>query len=378
MSFADARSTRTLLLNEWTALGVTGFMLVDFARDLLAARITGTGNPALALLYQNVAWWVPWYLLVPVIGATSTRWSVLGPERARAIAAHLVVAPLATAAHLVGVALLMRFAPATPAEWPGVIATATRMGLTWGMLDLMTYLAAAAIWHAVAWSRALERRAAEAQQLALRARALEHELTGASLEALRAQLNPHFLFNALNAIAGLVRGGDRDRAVRSIAQLGDLLRETLDGGATQEVPLADEVSLMRRYLAIEEIRLGSRLQLAVEVPDATSRLLVPSFLLQPLVENAIRHGIARWPEGGGLAISAQRQEGELVVSIHNAPGRPRPSATGAPAREGIGLGHTRRRLRQLYGAGASLTVELQGDGGCLAMVRLPAREAASA
>lgn len=366
-----AGTTRRLLFNRWTAVGVTCFLALDVAREVLVSTVRPPAASWGVLLYHNVAWWMPWLVIVPAIGSASRRWSVLGPQRPRAVAAHVVLALLAAVVHVVGVALLMSLAPLVPGRWPGVLPVAANLLAGYGLLNLMTYLAVASIWHAVDWSREVARRVEEGRALALRTRELEHELTGATLEALRAQLNPHFLFNALNAIAGLVRGGDRERAVSAIAQLGDLLRETLDKDAAQEVPLADEVALVRRYLAIEELRLAQRLQVVVAVAPEVAHLRVPSFLLQPLVENAIRHGIARWPEGGTLTIEAQQFGPQLTVSVRDTPRQPRPTVPGAPLREGIGLGNTRRRLQQLYGGRASLRVALLADGGGVADVVLP-------
>ncbi|MBK8247184.1 MAG: histidine kinase [Gemmatimonadetes bacterium] len=371
MSTSAAGTTRQFLLNRWTAVGVTCFLALDIAREVLVSTTRPPNAPWGVLLFHNVAWWIPWLLIVPVVGAVSRRWSVLGPRRSRAIVAHVALAFVATVVHVVAVALLMALAPPAPGRWPGVLPVAANLLAGYVILNLLTYLAVASIWHAVDSSREVTRRVEEGRALALRTRELEHELTGATLEALRAQLNPHFLFNALNAIAGLVRGGDRERAVSAIAQLGDLLRETLDKDAAQEVPLADEVALVRRYLAIEEMRLAQRLQVVVEVAPGVAHLRVPSFLLQPLVENAIRHGIARWPEGGTVTIEAQQFGPQLTVSVRDTPRQPRPTLPGAPLREGIGLGNTRRRLQQLYGGRATLRVALRADGGCVAEVVLP-------
>ncbi len=371
MPGAPVSATRTLLLNRWTISGVTTFMVVDAVREVAAGSVVGASASWLMLVYHNAAWWLPWYLIVPVIGAASDRWSVLGPRRAVAAAVHVLLALGATLGHVVAVSFLMSLMPVAPDRWPGMVPTAVRLLLTYGMLDLMTYVAAAAIWHAVTWSREMTRRAEEARVLVQRTSELEHELTGATLDALRAQLNPHFLFNALNAVSGLVRSGDRDRAVSAIAQLGDLLRETLAGEGAQEVPLAEEVALVRRYLAIEEIRLASRLRIVVTVPDEAEQCPVPSLLLQPLVENAIRHGIARWSEGGDLTISARQDARHLTIAVQDVPRVPRVGPPQGVTREGIGLGNTRRRLERLYGSRASLRITFADDGGCVAEVALP-------
>ena len=203
---------------------------------------------------------------------------------------------------------------------------------------------------------------------ALRAEAQTHR---AQLRALRYQLNPHFLFNTMNAISTLV-GEERNREARSmIARLSEFLRLTLEGDGTPEVPLAEEIEFVRRYLEIEQVRFGARLRVRFDVADHVLSTAVPPLILQPLVENAIKHAVSPREEGGCIVVEARRSEGDLLLSVtDDGPGL---TARGAPARSGIGLANTRERLRELYGDEQALVLKTPDSGGLRATIRIPLR-----
>jgi LytS/YehU family sensor histidine kinase len=201
-------------------------------------------------------------------------------------------------------------------------------------------------------------------------RLLESQLSAreAELKALRAQLNPHFLFNSLNSISALV-GSDPEAARRMCHLLGDFLRTSLALGARARVTLSEELALAERYLAVEQVRFGPRLAVERDVEPAAESCLVPPLLLQPLVENAVKHGVASRVEGGTIRIAARRRSGRLEVSVEN------PFDADAPPRRGHGLGleNVRRRLETLDPDSAGLTVRRE-DGRFLASLHLPALE----
>lgn len=372
MSGTDAlrfRSSR--LISLWTLAAVGLLALIDSGREFLLLDANLPADRRWVLLYHNFAWWVPWIPLVLVIARVSTRWSVLGPHRLKAGMIHFILALVLSPLHVVAVASLMSLAPVYPARWVGIPAVSIGLLRGYLLLDVMTYFAVAAVLHALEYAALLQRRAVEAAALALRTSQLERALTTATLDALRAQLNPHFLFNTLNSIAGLVRAGDRDRAVGMIALLGDLLRETLGGASDQQVQLAHELAVLDRYLAIEEMRLGDRLRVTIKVAPEQERMMVPSFLLQPLVENAIRHGIGRWASGGSISVTASVKGPQLHIVVEDEPNVPEARQGGTFA-EGVGIGNTRRRLRELYGDNARLSLGFARHGGCRAEVVLPA------
>jgi two-component system, LytTR family, sensor kinase len=207
----------------------------------------------------------------------------------------------------------------------------------------------------------------------LQAAQLEAGLTRARLQLLKSQLQPHFLFNTLNAISALLHV-DVEAADRMLARLGDLLRLALEDFGVQEAPLARELEVARSYLEIEQARLGPRLRVHWHIAPDLGDALVPTFLLQPLIENAVHHGIAPRCEGGRIDIHIHREGSQLHVEVRDdGPGL----AAGGTATGGVGLTNTRARLLQLYGTNQRLEVTNGWPCGCVARVLLPFRELAA-
>jgi two-component system, LytTR family, sensor kinase len=206
----------------------------------------------------------------------------------------------------------------------------------------------------------------------IRSAELERLLAEARLATLRSQLDPHFLFNALNSISAYVESAPRDARLM-IEQLGDLLRLSLDHANEQEVPLERELMFVDRYLQLQLVRFAGRLDVQLRVNDDVLTAAVPTFMLQPLVENAIRHGVSKLPAAGTIELSAWRAGENLRVRVRdNGPGLP-PGWT-LDRRAGIGLGNTRARLEQLYGKGAySLELTSGTEAGTCADVTIPYR-----
>jgi sensor histidine kinase YesM len=213
-------------------------------------------------------------------------------------------------------------------------------------------------------TRALEDSAAAAR------RALELQIgqRDAELRALRAQVDPHFLFNSLHAIGGLI-GADPARARLMCQLLGDFLRESLTVGSAPAIALEREVALANQYLQIEQVRFGSRLEVSAHVPPDAAGVCVPPLILQPLVENAVRHGVATTLEGGRVAIDARRAGSRMVVSVSNPRDR-----TAARRGTGFGLDLVRRRLEAAFGDRAGLTIE-PGNDSYRVLITLPIEEA---
>lgn len=232
--------------------------------------------------------------------------------------------------------------------------------------QLLVYLAVLMAGFAREFFRRDQRRQRQAAQL-------QAQLAEARLDALRMQINPHFLFNTLHAVSALVErdpGGVR----RMIARLSELLRHTIESHATDEVPLRDELAFLRRYIEIMEIRFQGRLRVDMAIADDTQDALVPNLILQPIVENALEHGVNRAAGEGRIEIAARRDGGRLILSVRdNGPGLDAQHASG------VGLANTRARLEQLYGDRASLELrdaELSNadNGGVLAQITLPYHE----
>ena len=208
-----------------------------------------------------------------------------------------------------------------------------------------------------------------------RAAQLREQLAQAQLEALKMQLHPHFLFNTLNAISELVHN-EPEVAERMLVQLSEMLRHTLESAGAQEVPLQQELEFLNSYLQIQRTRFRDRLEIRMSIAPATLSAYVPNMLLQPLVENAIRHGIAPLARGGTIDVGAERENGSLRLSVRdNGRGVVESAPNGRGGAQGVGLTNTRARLQQLYGAGKyELTLSGAPDAGVLVNVTIPFRE----
>jgi two-component system LytT family sensor kinase len=206
-----------------------------------------------------------------------------------------------------------------------------------------------------------------AAQLELRATQLESQLTQARLSALKMQLHPHFLFNTLNAIVVLVRQRRADEADQMLTNLSELLRQTLAGWETQEVPLRRELELINLYLDIQRVRFQDRLTVEMNLSPATLDALVPSLLLQPLVENAVRHGVSKSSAPVTIALKTCLRDSRLEIQVCD----DGPGVSSEGCGNGVGLSNTRARLQQLYGEQQSLRLDGRAGGGTIATVLLP-------
>jgi two-component system, LytTR family, sensor kinase len=196
----------------------------------------------------------------------------------------------------------------------------------------------------------------------------EADAREARLAALRYQLNPHFLFNSLNAVSTLVLEGEVDASTRMLSQIADLLRTSLDQQLPWEVSLAQEMTFTEKYLAIEQTRLGERLRVDLAISMETLEAAVPSMLLQPLVENAIRHGVAAVVEAGSVAIESKLQGSQLQIIIRNTGSR---RVNPGRSVRGIGLTNTSERLQTLYGVDHRFDLKWPEDGGCEVLIEIP-------
>lgn len=232
-------------------------------------------------------------------------------------------------------------------------------------VNLPTYIGLVFAWHALTWYGELRDKQVKAAEL-------ESLLHQSQLQALRSQLNPHFLFNTLHSIAELVHENPV-LAEQLIVRLGELLRQVLKSANSSEVTLAEELDLIKGYVEIEQMRLGERLRVHWEIAPETLQARVPSLILQPLVENAIRHGVAAFARPGVLGIRAACDDKQLHLQVRDTgPGLPQ----GIDAqRRGIGLSNTQSRLHRLYGSGQRF--ELLNDNGLVVNIEIPLSRTAS-
>lgn len=330
-------------LAVWT--GSTALALFFAVSTSLSYRSTGrAANWALTIKRSLSEWWL-WALVTPLVAGLSRRFPIHRPRVARNLAIHAAAgAALAVAKMLADRAV---FAMLT-GFWTYMLASTLA-------LNVVIYAALVAAAHGVEFYR----HSRERDQL-------EARLAEARLQLLGMQLQPHFLFNTLNTIAELVHE-DPDSADVMISGLSDLLRRTLDLGSIQQIPLREEIDLISRYVDIQRARFGDRLQVTLSVPDEAQDVLVPALLLQPIVENAIRHGLAARLDAGRIAITAAIEAGALVlVVIDDGEG----SAAGP---ERVGLGNTRARLEALYGRSARLDLSPANGRGTRVTIQVPCR-----
>ena len=309
-------------------------------------------------------YWFTWGLLAPAVfwlcrGVHSRPWVLRAPALlcGAFVAAALqpVIGELLTAA-LQSLGVCFGDCNANPAPFANhFVMRAVRVA----GVNLPVYAGFVLAWYAAAYYR-------ESRDRALRAIELESSLQQAQLTALRSQLNPHFLFNSLHSMAELVHTNPR-LAEDLIVRLGELLRKVLDSSRTHEVTLEEELEFIRGYVEIEQMRLGERLQVSWGIDPGVLRARVPSLVLQPLVENAIQHGISPSTQSGSLAIRAASADGFLVLEVRDSGAGL--ESSGEPRRSGIGLANTRVRLESLYGARQSL--ELLNHDGFTVRVRIP-------
>jgi sensor histidine kinase YesM len=331
----------------------------------MQSRLNGN-PPAWRWVVFNSLDWLLYAVLTPIVFRLSRRFPANRAGLPRALGLHLSGALLLCIAWA-GLGTLLRL---------GIFYRASGFNLQKLLLEFLSwtfttlpfgtgvYFALVGIEHALFYMT-------EARERAMQTARLEAQLAEARLGALRMQLNPHFLFNSLNAITVLVRDGDTTGASRMLELLSGVLRQVLRSEPGHETTLADELDFIGRYLEIEKIRFSDRLRPRIEAEPGIDRAAVPRFILQPLVENALRHGIARRSDSGVLEVNAQRQGDELVLRVRDDGPGFRPDAELAA---GVGLRNTRSRLEALYGERGSLEIAGAPGRGATATVRLPYHE----
>jgi sensor histidine kinase YesM len=341
------------------------------------ARLNGWEPASAGQLIWSAGDWLAYAIVTPAIFWISARWPIVRPHVLRRGLVHFGWALLfclvwAIVGKLLQLLIMSVLSPgqvreaidgAGPDLGRVVAVNVASWILTTLPFGVVVYAMVAGMAHAFSYFD-------EAREREVQVARMTEQLATARFAALQAQVNPHFLFNTLNTINVLVREGDRSGAVRIVERLSDLLRRTLSRHHASEVPLAEELDLVSQYLTIEQARFPDRLRPSIDVPDALRSAAVPGFVVQHLVENAIRHGVARREEGGRVAVTARREGAILEVAVAD----DGPGIGAAPWPAGHGLENTRERLHALYGDEASLTVAAAAPVGTVATLRVPFRE----
>jgi signal transduction histidine kinase len=342
----------------WLALA-----LFDATQTVVTMHAMGMHHAWLRLFAVTTMSWAVWILTTPIVLALLQRFR-LPSKKAISWAVHGAACIAIGLLGATWAALLEHVVnPLADPSGPDAFADLWQAKFLGNLVgDVILYGAI------VALSVTLETHRRLAQQQTASAR-LSELLAQTQLAALRLQIEPHFIFNSLNAVTALIREEKGDIAITMISSLGDLLRRVTDQSNRQMVVLEEEISFLSKYLEIQQMRFAERLRCHMDIPDSLKKALVPDFILQPLVENAIKHGIAKRAKGGELKVQATRDDNVLTLNVYNdGPLLPE------QVRDGVGIANARKRLLALYGDAQSMTLENQAGMGVLATVRLPYRE----
>lgn len=328
----------------WIAAVWLGLALFDATQNVFLMKTAGMHHAWLALFFFRLLYWLVWALATPAVLRQGMRYAA-GPHGGwQSWCAHLL------ACLAIGMAGALWTATLEYSMDPWMVMANPPWAVLWyqhfvgGMLtDVVIYATAFAIGYGLqARERLMLEQAARVQ---------------AQLDGLRRQIEPHFLFNTLNTVTGLVREQRNQAAVATIAGLSDLLRRVLDDSSRSLISLGEELAFLDKYLAIQKMRFGERLQYSVQAPAALMSASLPSLLLQPLVENGFKHGLAHRAQGGVIRLEIGANDGMLDITIYN-DGPPLQAA----APPGIGWANVRERLRGLYGQHHRLEMHNRDDG----------------
>jgi two-component system, LytTR family, sensor kinase len=360
---------RTLTLAAVTLVAWGGVALVAAVQLYVYARVRGAPAPAGAFLRSMLALGF-WAVFTPVLLWSARRFPIRRPRAVRNALLHAAAGAL----FILALNVFIETTARSVLEGRTDVAVGARMGaIAFVAVFHLAFIAYAFIVGLGHLGVVLDER----REDELRAARLLAQLAEARLRALRQELDPHFLFNTLHAVAQLVRTGKKETALDVLERLGDLLRRSLAGRSEHEVTVDEEVAFARSYLAIEEVRFADRLRVSWRIAPDAEAALVPQLVLQPLVENALRHGVAVAARGGRVEIDVARDGDVLRLSVSDdGPGPPAAPAGGAGS--GVGLSNTRERLLQLYGARQSLRLVPRPEGGTTAVVELPFHLASAA
>ena len=363
MTYANWRVKWVAVVAIWAMLGVLYAGPIYFE-----VRSEGMGHAAWRVFSWGILTWLAWAPLTPAMIWLARRYSLIGEGWKKSLLIHLPAFLLLSVIHsAAATAITLTVKPfdnmgSSPATfWPRFLS---RMQSSFAS-DLLVYGGVIGICYALDYYRKYRER----EVLATR---LEAQLAQAQLDSLRMQLHPHFLFNTLNSIAGLVRDNKNQAAVSMLVGLSDLLRHALEHSARQEVELREELNFIKLYLSIQEMRFSDRLQVELNIDPATTKAMVPNLILQPLTENALRHGLGRRADSGLIGISSAAENGHLRLTVYDN-GAGLPDDWQLKGSAGIGLANTAARLQQLYNDDHQFDIRNRAGGGVEVVILMPLR-----
>jgi two-component system LytT family sensor kinase len=360
---ADARLTGWI----WIAAIWCAGALFDASQTLLTMHAMGTGKAWLRPFLIVFVSWLPWALATPFVIELARRWPIVRGAIFKATSLHVAAfAAISVTAEAWSALLQVIFDPWHRKSPPTFVNTWSDLLLEQLMMFVIAYALILAITFVVDSREKMARDMTEAARL-------NEELSRAQLAVLRGQMDPHFMFNTLNSIASLVYDQRGDAAVGMIVGLSELLRRASEDSHRAQVTLGEEVEYLQRYIDIQKIRFGDRLRVSIDIPDELLVTLVPSLLLQPLVENAIKHGVSKRRSGGEVRVAGMSRDGALRLTVYNDGPWAQEDLAVAPHR--VGLSNLRTRLQILHGDRSELLLQPAEEGGVEVIVTLPLQEA---
>ena len=354
------------------------FALVQVIQSFVLARAAGRAWTLTGAIGGGFPWWISWMILTPLIAWLAERFPFTAGRHWQALGKHTVAGIAVAVFQVVSVGAIFWY---TTGQYGGIATSlgnqVQRFFGNFFLESIVTYAGTAGVFIAIDFARAVRDEAVIRARLEAKTAALESSVVQARLDALSMQMNPHFLFNTLTAISGLVSQERKAEAREVIQRLGELLRQSLGNGNGPFNTVAREAELLEDYLYIQRLRFSDRLTANVDIDRQARDLLIPTMLLQPLVENAIRHGVEPKEGKGTVQVRVTRDAESLTIRIADSGKGFTLGGDGRPAREGIGIANTRERLDHIYGSAASLVLSNPVDGGAEALVVLPVMPDAS-
>ncbi|WP_188794291.1 histidine kinase [Dyella nitratireducens] len=355
----DTRSTRW----TWIAAIWCAGALFESSQTILVMHAIGSRRSWLAPFVVEFVSWLPWALATPFIVELARRRPIVRGALLKAATAHLAAfAVISTVAEAWAAMLRVVFNPWHHSQPPS-FANTWYASLTDQILTfVIAYALISTVTYVVDSRKNIERQMTETARL-------NEELSRAQLAALRGQMDPHFMFNTLNSVVGLVRDQRNDAAVGMIVGLSEFLRRASEDSHRTQVTLAEEVEYLQRYIDIQKVRFGDRLRVSLDIPTELGNAQVPNLLLQPLVENAIKHGVSKRIAGGEIRVAGEQHDGTLRLTVYNDGPWVREDLEATSC--GVGLGNLRTRLLILHGDRSELVLRPVDTGGVEVVVTLP-------
>ena len=360
-----------LLLCIW--LGVVLFVLLRQASGLLTEQDFHP-SPWQPIRFITVYFWAPWFLFAPIVAWLAKRLPIRPERWLWPIGANVLTFLAISVVHALGIAYGYYYfgdvSAAMSTYEPWQHSGHFLFGDNMFLFEVIAYAVLAANLHMGNFHQLMRQQETDAVRL-------RETLTALKLQTLRMQINPHFLFNSLNAVTVLVQKNDSERAVEAISRIASFFRRTLEGTNEQWVPLERELQMATEYLAISKVRYGERLNVVEECHPELRRVSVPAMLLQPLIENAVIHGIAEKRGACTLVVRCQREADRMIIEIRD-DGAGCEMRDGSRFKEGTGLTNVRLRLQQLYGADHTFTIESRPGHGMRVAITVPIAHAPAA